>query len=297
MERVAHGFVLQEETIQLALDVFGFLGVFLLQAHEGRVLQAVLQLAQFPLARHHLIVVMSDLVDKPRHGEAVEAQAADLAAHAGPRLEDFVIDLPLLGQWFAAYLQRQEFLETLLVAQQLLELVMHVLCGRGVLGILVLVHLVGKTYHLADLAGVVLQHLADVDEQARRQPAAGEGAHDATDAHFDALGDLHLVLTLEERHSAHLFEIHADGVVELVAVRPIDVDVQVLVQLGRPFGEGKILVHRLFAGGQGFILGRADTNPKAAEHRHDRFHIERRRGRIGEEGVELVDEDVPAGLA
>ena len=79
MEDLARGFELGKEIGQRLLDVGQFLFVPVLQLGEGGILEPVPQFAALAFPGHHLAMLMGDLVDQPRDGEAVEAQLADLA--------------------------------------------------------------------------------------------------------------------------------------------------------------------------------------------------------------------------
>ena len=76
--------------------------------------------------------------------------------------------------------------------------------------------LVVEDHQLADGALAGAQLLAHVDDGARDGRRARDRLDDGQLAALDALGDLDLALAREQRHGAHLAQVHADGVVGLV---------------------------------------------------------------------------------
>ena len=73
-----------------------------------------------------------------------------------------------------------------------------------------------EDHQLADGALAGAQLLAHVDDRARDGRRARDRLDDGQLAALDALGDLDLALAREQRHGAHLAQVHADGVVGLV---------------------------------------------------------------------------------
>ena len=79
---------------------------------------------------------------------------------------------------------------------------------------------------LADAALVGPQLLAHRHDRAGDRRRAGDRLDDGQLAALDALGDLDFAFAGEERHGAHLAQVHADGIVGLVegARREVQLD-------------------------------------------------------------------------
>ncbi len=76
--------------------------------------------------------------------------------------------------------------------------------------------LVVEDHQLTDRSLAGPQLIAHVDDGARDGRRARDRLDDGQLAALDALGDLDLALTREQRHGAHLAQVHADGIVGLV---------------------------------------------------------------------------------
>ena len=92
--------------------------------------------------------------------------------------------------------------------------------------------LVVEDHHLFDVAHAALEILAERGNLADHDGRAGDGFEHAHLAALDALGDLDLALAGEQRHGAHLAQIHTDRVVGFFqgSGRQIQLDVLALFQ-------------------------------------------------------------------
>jgi hypothetical protein len=78
-----------------------------------------------------------------------------------------------------------------------------------------------------DVADAALEVFAEADDLADDDGRTRDGLHHAHLAALDALGDFYFAFAGEQRHGAHLAEVHADGVVGLLegAGREVELDV------------------------------------------------------------------------
>ena len=70
-----------------------------------------------------------------------------------------------------------------------------------------------EDHHFLDVAHAALEVFAEADDFADHDGRARDGLHHAHLAALDALGDFDFALAREQRHGAHLAQVHADGVV------------------------------------------------------------------------------------
>ena len=83
--------------------------------------------------------------------------------------------------------------------------------------VLVRHHQVGHDQDVADHEGVLVEEIRQRQNLADHQRRAGQRFADGSLATLDALGQFDFPFTGEQRHRAHLAQIHAHGVVGLVA--------------------------------------------------------------------------------
>ena len=87
---------------------------------------------------------------------------------------------------------------------------------------------------LADGARAGFQLIAHRDDHLRDSRRPRDRLDDRELAAFDAAGNLDFAFAREERHGAHLAEVHADGIVGLVERARRQVELHLLAALGRP---------------------------------------------------------------
>jgi hypothetical protein len=138
-----------------------------------------------------------------------------------------------------------------------------------------------EDHEVAEVDLAVGQAVAQADDLVRGHGAARDHLHDRLLAALDALGDLDLALAGEERHRAHLAQVHADGVVRLVE---------------GPGGE--VELDALFLGLLPELLLRVDDlDAHRAEHREDVVQLVRGADLRRQEVVHLLVEEVALLLA
>src|SRR6202035_1565326 len=164
----------------------------------GELAVDVLQEIDQPVARLHREVNGADVLGDLRH------QAVDLA-----------LDLQeLLSLGLAALLALAQLPDVAVVAGDLLEdLQVAADAVRG-LGVERLVGVGGD--QLAQYPLVALGELVQPQQLAQDDRVLAQRLVDGPLPLLDALGDLHLALAVEERHGAHLPQVHAHGVVGLL---------------------------------------------------------------------------------
>ncbi len=93
--------------------------------------------------------------------------------------------------------------------------------------------LVVEDHHFLDVAHAALQILAQRGNLANHDGRTGDGLEHAHLAALDALGDFHFALARQQRHGAHLAQVHAHRVVGLFqrSRRQVELDVFALFQL------------------------------------------------------------------
>ena len=232
--------------IELALDVLDLT----LGALDG--FDLVLDLLDHP-ALHQLGEL--DLADAPAQ---LDAGAQHLPARAA------VLLLVLLRDRIELLLgllhQRARLADGLDLAEHLALAILDLVVGEL---------LVREGHQFADRALLVLQIVAELDHLLGDHRRSGDRLDDRELALLDALGDRHLALAGEQRHRAHLAQVHADRVVGLVECARRQVEFQLLAALGRTVEgllvpESLVRVEHLDAGAAELVeqvvqfLGRGD---------------------------------------
>ena len=95
----------------------------------------------------------------------------------------------------------------------------------------------GVQQDVAQAAAAVLNFGGQFGQLAHHQRGAGEGADDLGLALLDAAGEFDLAIAGEQRHRPHLAQIHAHGVVGLIAGFGAQFEVGELLGFLRFFGE------------------------------------------------------------
>ena len=205
--------------------------VFLAQLFGLRGLVLRLERLDLPLQRAHGIDGLVDLVEQPLLLAVGVLELADdavdvhmLAADQPARLADFLgLRLGVL-----ASRRRQLLFES---GQLLLVLDDHVDTADGGAHAR-LQDLFGQLFfvegdHFLDVADAAAQVFAQRDDLANYDRRARDGLHHAYLTALDALGDLDLTLAGEQRHRAHLAQVHAHRVVGLLegSRRQVELDV------------------------------------------------------------------------
>ena len=131
----------------------------------------------------------------------------------------------------------------------------------------------------ADLAGA--EPLAEPRDLLGRHVRARDRAQHRVLAALDALRDLDLALAGEQRHGAHLAQVHAHGVVRLVEGARGEVELDALLLRLLPE----------------LLLGVDDLDAHRTEHREDVVQLVRRADLGGQEVVHLLVEEVALLLA
>ena len=122
---------------------------------------------------------------------------------------EFGLHPPRNGHQFLAALQ-----DSLVVAgnildrlEELLPLFLHQFVGED---------RVGDLHHVARRKNVAGHLVGDRQDFLNHQGGAGQRPEHGTLAAFDAAGDFHLALARQQRHGAHLAQVHAHRVVDLL---------------------------------------------------------------------------------
>ena len=158
--------------------------------------------------------------------------------------------------------------------QHLLRALVHPLVGNLV---------VLEDDELADRARAGFQLVAHRDDHLRDRRRAGDRLDDRQLAALDAPRNLDLALAGEQRHRAHLAQVHADGIVRLVQRAGREIELHLLAALGGP-------VELLFL--EIRLLGVDDLDPRAAERIEQVVELVRR-GDLGrQQFVDLVVQQI-----
>src|SRR5262245_27534217 len=292
LERVADRLDLGLELLDLPLQVL--LVVFL--QLDLLVLRVQLALVGFDLALHraHALDRLLHLVDQAALDRFGELDAADrlrqlhLRAHRRP-LAAAVLALVAAGR---ALRRLGELLgELLLVPARLahgVDLLLHLL--RALDDALVGDLLVVEDHQLADGALAGVQLVAEEDLLLRDQRRAGDGLDDGELAALDAACDLDLAFAREQRHGAHLAQVHAHRVVGLVERAGREVELELFGAFLRPIDRFDIVAQVL-------LIGIDDLDAGAAERVEQIVELVGGRDLRREELVDFVVEEVALFLA
>ena len=272
-----------------------FLPVLFLQ-----LLLLVLRIEQ-PVGRLDLALHRPDAFDRVLHlvdqaafhrfGELDPADAAATARSARASRPIAPAVLPLFAGGRALRRLGQLLLELFGSGARLadgVDLLLHL--TRALLDALVGDFLVVEDDQLADgpLAGVSLS--PNCDHPFRDQRRARDRLDDRQLAALDPAGDLDFAFARQQRHGAHLAQVHAHRVVGLVERAGRQVELQLLGAFGRP-------VNQLDVVAQVFLIGVDDFDAGAAEGIEEVVELVGRRNLRRQEFVHLVVEEVALFLA
>ena len=182
--------------------------------------QLPFEIGNLPLQPHHRFDLVLDLIDHPALDRLGEFDLADQPRHLDEGAHAFPADLAILAlvlgrralagvlELLLALLGRDPRLaDRLDLAEDLFLAVLDLLVGQL---------LVDEGDQLADAALVILESVPHLHDDARDRRRARDRLDDGELAALDPLGDLDFALTREERHRAHLAQVHADRIVGLV---------------------------------------------------------------------------------
>ena len=239
------------------------------------------------LHAHHGVDGVLDLVDQAALHRLGELDAADRARHvdAGAQrlharaavlllvlLQD---DVQLLGELDVVAARLADFLD--LPEDVDLAILDHLVGDL----------LVAEDHELADGALAGAQLIADHEDALGNGRRAGDRLDDRELAALDALGDGDLALAGEQRHRAHLAEVHADGVVGLVERARREIELGAFL--------GAVAIEVLVAAVR--LVGIDDLDARAAERVEELVEIFRGGDLRRQHLVDLVVEQVALFLA
>ena len=163
-------------------------------------------------------------------------------------------------------------------------------CLRALVDALVGDLLVVEDHELADGALAGVQLVAELDDLLGDERRARDRLDDGELAALDAARDLDFALAREQRHGAHLAQVHADRIVGLVERARREVELELLGAFRRP-------VDRLDVVAQVFLVGVDDLDAGAAERVEEIVELVGRGDFRRQQLVDLVVEEVALLLA
>src|SRR5215210_4485922 len=194
------------------LDAAAVQGLELL---AGLLLERRLRPLDVLLEAGELPVDVLEEVDQAVAGLDAEVDRPDVLGDLGHQAVDLALDLQVLvAVRLAALLPLAQLEDLAVVDRDLLEDLQVHLDAVGGLGVERLVRI--GVDELAQDALVPDRHLVETQELPQHDRVLAQGLVDQPLALLDPLGDLHLALPVEQRHGAHLAQVHADGVVRLL---------------------------------------------------------------------------------
>ncbi len=221
---------------EIGLAVFLLAAVFLFELVAAAGLVLLFEGADLALEGAHGVDGLVDLVEQALALESRVFEFADdardehLFAGREPAVVAVFADLGLGGGCGACELLF-ELRDSFLVLEQRVD------AGHGCLDAR-LNHLFGEFFvveddDLFDVAHAALEIFAERHDLANHDGRARDGLHHAHLAALDALGDFDLALARQQRHRAHLAQVHAHRVVGLFqgARRQVELDILALFQL------------------------------------------------------------------
>src|SRR5216684_3864208 len=291
LERVGHRLELELLILDLALQVF----LVVLAQLRFPVLRVEHAVDRFDLAldRFDAFNRVLHLVDEaPLHrlGELDVADALrhiDEGAHRGTTRAAVLALVPrrrALGR--VGELQIELLVDVARLAHRF-DLLLHLL--GAILDALVGDFLVVEDDELADRAITAAQLVAEQDHFLGDERRAGNRLDDGELAALDAPRDLDLALARQERHRAHLAQIHADRVVRLVERARREIELHLLGAFARA-------VDRFFVA-EVFLIGIDDLDARAAKRIEQVVELVRGGDFRGEQLVDFVVQQVPFFLA
>ena len=157
--------------------------------------------------------------------------------------------------------------------------------GDAIVGEVVLL----QDHQIANAVIAGLQLLPELHDELRDGGRARHGPDDRPLAVLDALGDRHLALASQERHRAHLSQVHADGVVRLVRrARAGEIGLRIVAPLGGAFEPLPFVV---------LLLGLDDLDAGGLERAEQVVEILRRRHVRRQALVDFFEEEEALFLA
>ena len=147
---------------------------------------------------------------------------------------------------------------------------------------------VDEGHELADASLVRLEGVPHLHDGARRRRRTRDGLDHGELPALDPFRDLDFTLAREERHGAHLTEVHPDGVVRLVEGTRRQIELELLRPFTRPV-EQLVFPVRFF--------GVDDLDAGASERAEQVVQFVRRRDVSGQQLVDLVVEQIALFLA